>query len=104
MVVERICNFIKIHILFINDHTIIIVIITQVFFLIFTIYLFYSFSLLLCIYMRYMEKAMALCDMFTVLFPAPGLVYMFTFGNHYKPLAPIPACYAWNAFNEVRMK
>lgn len=44
---------------------------------------------------------MALCDMFTVLFPAPGLVYMFTFGNHYKPLAPIVACYAYNAFNEV---
>lgn len=45
--------------------------------------------------------AMALCDMFTLLFPAPGLLYMFTFGNHYKPLAPVAACYAWNAFNEV---
>ncbi|KAG4076060.1 hypothetical protein HA402_010855 [Bradysia odoriphaga] len=45
--------------------------------------------------------AMALCDMFTILFPAPGLWYMYTFGNHYKPLAPISACYAWNVFNEV---
>uniref|UniRef100_A0A182Y1F0 G-protein coupled receptors family 1 profile domain-containing protein n=5 Tax=Anopheles stephensi TaxID=30069 RepID=A0A182Y1F0_ANOST len=44
--------------------------------------------------------AMALCDMFTLLFPAPGLIYMYTFGNHYKPLAPIIACYVWNALNE----
>ncbi|KAJ6645208.1 Sex peptide receptor, partial [Pseudolycoriella hygida] len=44
--------------------------------------------------------AMALCDMFTLVFPAPGLWYMYTFGNHYKPLAPISACYAWNVFNE----
>lgn len=44
---------------------------------------------------------MALCDMFTLIFPAPGLWYMYTFGNHYKPLAPISACYAWNVFNEV---
>ncbi|XP_035903371.1 insulin-like receptor isoform X5 [Anopheles stephensi] len=45
--------------------------------------------------------AMALCDMFTLLFPAPGLIYMYTFGNHYKPLAPIIACYVWNALNEI---
>ncbi|XP_055704597.1 sex peptide receptor [Phlebotomus papatasi] len=45
--------------------------------------------------------AMALCDMFTLLFPAPGLIYMFTLGNHYKPLSPTLACYAWNALNEV---
>lgn len=42
--------------------------------------------------------------MFTLLFPAPGLLYMFTFGNHYKPMAPVAACYAWNAFNEVSMR
>lgn len=45
--------------------------------------------------------AMALCDMCTLLFPAPGLIYMYTLGNHYKPLTPITACYAWNALNEV---
>lgn len=44
---------------------------------------------------------MALCDMCTLLFPAPGLIYMYTFGNHYKPLTPIAACVAWNALNEV---
>ncbi|XP_067006765.1 sex peptide receptor [Anabrus simplex] len=45
--------------------------------------------------------AMALCDMFTLLFPAPWLFYMYTFGNHYKPLSPIGACYAWDVMNEV---
>ncbi|KAK7865173.1 hypothetical protein R5R35_012033 [Gryllus longicercus] len=45
--------------------------------------------------------AMALCDMFTLLVPAPWLFYMYTFGNHYRPLAPIAACYAYNAMNEV---
>lgn len=45
--------------------------------------------------------AMALCDMFTLLFPAPWLIYMFTFGNHYKPLYPISVCYAWNMMHEV---
>ena len=45
--------------------------------------------------------AMALCDMFTVLIPAPWLIYMYTFGNHYKPLWPISLCYAWNAMHEV---
>jgi neuromedin U receptor 1 len=39
--------------------------------------------------------AMALSDMFTLLFPAPWLFYMYTFGNHYKPLSPPTACYAW---------
>ncbi|GBP25722.1 Sex peptide receptor [Eumeta japonica] len=43
---------------------------------------------------------MALCDMFTLLFPAPWLFYMYTFGNHYKPLAPVSACQAWNYMNE----
>lgn len=45
--------------------------------------------------------AMALSDMFTLLFPAPWLFYMYTFGNHYKPLSPVGACYAWNVMNEV---
>ncbi|XP_073965597.1 sex peptide receptor-like [Choristoneura fumiferana] len=45
--------------------------------------------------------AMALCDMFTMLFPAPWLFYMYTFGNHYKPLSPVAACKAWNYMNEV---
>lgn len=45
--------------------------------------------------------AMALCDMFTLLLPAPWLIYMYTFGNHYKPLYPISLCYAWNIMHEV---
>ncbi|KAB0792219.1 hypothetical protein PPYR_14178 [Photinus pyralis] len=45
--------------------------------------------------------AMALCDMFTLLFPAPWLIYMYTFGNHYKPLWPISVCYAWTVMHEV---
>ncbi|XP_052873722.1 sex peptide receptor [Anopheles cruzii] len=50
---------------------------------------------------NFVLMAMALCDLFTVLFPAPGLLYMFTFGNHYKPLSPVAVCYAWNALNEI---
>lgn len=45
--------------------------------------------------------AMALADMFTVLFPAPWLFYMYTFGNHYKPFYPVSACYAWTYMHEV---
>lgn len=45
--------------------------------------------------------AMALSDMFTLLFPAPWLFYMYTFGNHYKPLSPTGACYAYNVMNEI---
>ncbi|RZC34456.1 7TM GPCR Srw domain containing protein, partial [Asbolus verrucosus] len=44
--------------------------------------------------------AMALCDMFTLLVPAPWLIYMYSFGNHYKPLWPISLCYAWNVMHE----
>lgn len=44
---------------------------------------------------------MALCDMFTLLCPAPGLIYMLTFGHHNQPISSIPACYAWVAFYEV---
>ncbi|XP_055530773.1 sex peptide receptor [Wyeomyia smithii] len=50
---------------------------------------------------NFVLMGMALCDMFTLLFPAPGLLYMYTFGNHYKPLSPIAACYVWNALNEI---
>lgn len=48
--------------------------------------------------------AMALSDMFTLLFPAPWLFYMYTFGNHYKPLSPVSACFAWTAMNEVSQR
>lgn len=48
--------------------------------------------------------AMALCDMFTLLLPAPWLIYMYTFGNHYKPLYPLSLCYAWNIMHEVNTK
>lgn len=48
--------------------------------------------------------AMALCDMFTLLFPAPWLIYMYTFGNHYKPLWPISTCYAWAVMHEVSIQ
>ncbi|KAG8231602.1 hypothetical protein J437_LFUL011166 [Ladona fulva] len=44
--------------------------------------------------------AMALCDMLTLLFPAPWLFYMYTFGNHWRPLFPLAACYAWHLMNE----
>lgn len=33
--------------------------------------------------------------------PFTGIMYMYTFGNHYKPIAPAAWCYIWNAFNEV---
>lgn len=46
---------------------------------------------------------MALCDMFTLLLPAPWLIYMYTFGNHYKPFAPVPVCYVWTLMQEVRV-
>ncbi|KAJ8922210.1 hypothetical protein NQ315_004147 [Exocentrus adspersus] len=45
--------------------------------------------------------AMALCDMFTLLVPSPWLIYMYTFGNHYKPLWPVSLCYAWNVMHEI---
>ncbi|CAG9864703.1 unnamed protein product [Phyllotreta striolata] len=45
--------------------------------------------------------AMALCDMFTLLVPAPWLIYMYTLGNHYKPLWPTSLCYAWNLMHEI---
>ncbi|XP_060520823.1 sex peptide receptor, partial [Cylas formicarius] len=45
--------------------------------------------------------AMALCDMFTLLVPSPWLIYMYTLGNHYKPLSPIGACFAWTVMHEI---
>ncbi|XP_055844789.1 sex peptide receptor [Episyrphus balteatus] len=50
---------------------------------------------------NFVLMAMALCDMLTAIFPAPGLSYMYTFGNHYKPLSPVSTCYAYFIFNEV---
>uniref|UniRef100_A0AAG5DY00 G-protein coupled receptors family 1 profile domain-containing protein n=1 Tax=Anopheles atroparvus TaxID=41427 RepID=A0AAG5DY00_ANOAO len=50
---------------------------------------------------NFVLMAMALCDLFTLLFPAPGLMYMYTFGNHYKPISPTITCYVWNALNEI---
>ena len=37
----------------------------------------------------------ALCNILTALFPAPWFLYMYTFGNHYKPLTPAVACYCY---------
>ncbi|CAH1179132.1 unnamed protein product [Phaedon cochleariae] len=45
--------------------------------------------------------AMAICDMFTLLVPAPWFIYMYTFGNHYKPLWPISVCYSWDMMQEI---
>ena len=45
--------------------------------------------------------SMALCDMCTLLFPFPWFVYMYTLGNHYKPLSSSITCYFWNIMNEV---
>ena len=45
--------------------------------------------------------AMALSDMLTLLFPAPWFFYLYTFGNHSKPLQPIAACYAYHIMKEV---
>ncbi|XP_053950264.1 sex peptide receptor [Anastrepha ludens] len=50
---------------------------------------------------NYVLMAMAICDMLTVMFPAPGLWYMYTFGNHYKPLHPVSMCLAYTIFNEI---
>lgn len=45
--------------------------------------------------------AMALSDMFTLIFPAPWLLYLYTFGNHGVPLRPLAACYAYHYMKEV---
>lgn len=50
---------------------------------------------------NFVLMAMALSDMLTLLFPAPWLLYLYTFGNHHRPLRPLAACYAYNYMNEV---
>ncbi|KAI8033947.1 hypothetical protein M5D96_013279 [Drosophila gunungcola] len=50
---------------------------------------------------NFVLMGMAICDMLTVIFPAPGLWYMYTFGNHYKPLHPVSMCLAFSIFNEI---
>ncbi|XP_037932351.1 sex peptide receptor-like [Teleopsis dalmanni] len=50
---------------------------------------------------NFVLMGMAICDMLTVIFPAPGLWYMYTFGNHYKPLHPVSMCLAYSIFNEI---
>ncbi|XP_011189258.1 sex peptide receptor [Zeugodacus cucurbitae] len=50
---------------------------------------------------NFVLMVMAICDMLTVIFPAPGLWYMYTFGNHYKPLHPVSMCLTYSIFNEL---
>ncbi|XP_055390097.1 sex peptide receptor [Condylostylus longicornis] len=50
---------------------------------------------------NFVLMCMAWCDMLTVLFPAPGFFYMYSLGNHYKPITSPVACYAFNTFNET---
>ncbi|XP_060663337.1 sex peptide receptor [Drosophila nasuta] len=50
---------------------------------------------------NFVLMGMAICDMLTVVFPAPGLWYMYTFGNHYKPMHPVSFCLAYSIFNEM---
>lgn len=45
--------------------------------------------------------AMALSDMFTLLFPAPWLFYAYTLGNHDKPFYPVVTCYSFFYMHEV---
>lgn len=44
---------------------------------------------------------MAICDFVTILFPAPGLIYMYTLRNHSRPLGPVSFCYIFYFFNET---
>ncbi|XP_073829438.1 G protein-coupled sex peptide receptor [Musca autumnalis] len=50
---------------------------------------------------NFVLMVMAICDMLTVIFPAPGHWYMYSFGNHYKPLHPVSLCWAYTIFNEI---
>ncbi|XP_030079383.1 sex peptide receptor [Drosophila hydei] len=50
---------------------------------------------------NFVLMGMAICDLLTVVFPAPGLWYMYTFGNHYKPMHPVSMCLAYSIFNEI---
>ena len=45
--------------------------------------------------------AMALSDMLTLVFPAPWLCYLYTFGNYRKPLQHLAACYAHRIMHEI---
>ena len=47
------------------------------------------------------ESGMAICDLLTILFPAPGLIYMYTLRNYDKPLGPATVCYIYYFFNET---
>lgn len=38
---------------------------------------------------------------FQVICPGPSLFYMYTLGNHFKPLGPSIACYFYTIFNET---
>ncbi|TDG42439.1 hypothetical protein AWZ03_011136 [Drosophila navojoa] len=53
---------------------------------------------------NFVLMGMAICDLLTVAFPAPGLWYMYTFGNHYKPMHPASMCLVYSIFNEKKMK
>uniref|UniRef100_A0A1I8PMA8 G-protein coupled receptors family 1 profile domain-containing protein n=1 Tax=Stomoxys calcitrans TaxID=35570 RepID=A0A1I8PMA8_STOCA len=50
---------------------------------------------------NFVLMGMAIFDMLTVIFPAPGLIYMYTFGNHYKPLHPTSLCRAYIIFVDI---
>ncbi|KAI8116381.1 Sex peptide receptor [Lucilia cuprina] len=50
---------------------------------------------------NFVLMGMAIYDMLTVIFPAPGIWYMYTFGNHYKPLQPVSVCYIYQILNEI---
>jgi hypothetical protein len=47
------------------------------------------------------RAGMAICDFVTILFPAPGLIYMYTLRNHGRPLGPVSFCYIYYFFNET---
>lgn len=49
----------------------------------------------------YILSLVTINPIFVCLFFSTGILYMYTFGNHYKPLAPTALCYVWNVFNEV---
>ncbi|CAG0880867.1 unnamed protein product [Cyprideis torosa] len=45
--------------------------------------------------------AMALADMFTMLFPSPWLFYIYTLENYTEPIHPVSVCYAYVFMQEV---
>ncbi|CAG0904877.1 unnamed protein product [Darwinula stevensoni] len=44
---------------------------------------------------------MALADLFTMIFPAPWLFYLYTLGNYVRPISPTSACYAYAIMMEI---